>query len=34
MSRGIDITFVSNFINYDLPENYENYVDRIGSYGR
>ena len=33
-ARGIDISNVSNVINYDLPEVAENYVHRIGRTGR
>ena len=34
MSRGIDISGVSHVINYDVPENAEDYVHRIGRTGR
>ncbi len=34
MSRGIDITGVTHVINYDIPENSEDYVHRIGRTGR
>ncbi len=33
-SRGIDIEEVSHVINYDLPEDTENYIHRIGRTGR
>lgn len=33
-ARGLDIDDVSHVINYDLPENYEDYVHRIGRTGR
>lgn len=33
-SRGLDIDNVSHVINYDLPENYEDYIHRIGRTGR
>lgn len=33
-ARGIDINDVTHVINYDLPENPENYVHRIGRTGR
>jgi len=33
-ARGLDITDVSHVINYDLPENYDDYVHRIGRTGR
>lgn len=33
-ARGIDVASVSDVINYDLPENYEDYVHRIGRTGR
>lgn len=33
-ARGIDIPDVTHVINYDLPENPENYVHRIGRTGR
>ena len=33
-SRGLDIDNVSHVINYDLPENYDDYVHRIGRTGR
>jgi ATP-dependent RNA helicase DeaD len=34
VGRGIDITNISHIINYDLPEDPENYVHRIGRTGR
>ncbi len=33
-SRGIDVTKIESVINYDLPEDVENYVHRIGRTGR
>lgn len=33
-ARGIDISGVSHVINYDEPENYEDYIHRIGRTGR
>lgn len=33
-SRGIDVTGISLVINYDLPDNTEDYVHRIGRTGR
>ena len=33
-ARGIDVPDVSHVINYDLPENYEDYIHRIGRTGR
>ena len=33
-SRGIDIDLVSHVINYDVPEEPENYVHRVGRTGR
>ena len=33
-SRGIDLTSVSHVINYDTPEQAENYIHRIGRTGR
>jgi ATP-dependent RNA helicase RhlE len=33
-ARGIDVPDVSHVINFDLPENYEDYVHRIGRTGR
>ena len=33
-SRGIDVTGIELVINYDLPEDAENYVHRIGRTGR
>ncbi len=34
VSRGIDVMGISHIINYDLPEDPENYVHRIGRTGR
>jgi ATP-dependent RNA helicase DeaD len=34
VSRGIDVTGISHIINYDLPEDPESYVHRIGRTGR
>ena len=34
LARGIDIQQVSVVINYDLPNNRENYIHRIGRSGR
>lgn len=34
VARGIDIDDVTHVINFDLPENYEDYVHRIGRTGR
>ena len=33
-SRGLDIKDVTHVINYDEPENYEDYTHRIGRTGR
>ena len=33
-ARGIDINDISHVINYDLPNNYETYIHRIGRTGR
>ncbi|MCF7833719.1 MAG: DEAD/DEAH box helicase [Candidatus Pacebacteria bacterium] len=33
-ARGLDIPDVSHVINYDIPQNYETYVHRIGRTGR
>ena len=33
-SRGIDIPSITHVINYDMPENVEEYVHRIGIAGR
>lgn len=33
-ARGIDVQQVSLVINYDLPNNRENYIHRIGRSGR
>lgn len=34
IARGIDVTDVSHVINFDIPENEENYIHRIGRTGR
>jgi len=34
VGRGIDVKNISHVINYDLPEDPENYVHRIGRTGR
>jgi ATP-dependent RNA helicase DeaD len=34
VGRGIDVTNISHIINYDLPDDIENYVHRIGRTGR
>jgi len=34
VSRGIDVSGISHIINYDLPEDVESYVHRIGRTGR
>ncbi len=34
VGRGIDVTGISHVINYDLPEDPENYVHRVGRTGR
>ena len=34
VSRGIDVKGISHIVNYDLPEDIENYVHRIGRTGR
>lgn len=34
VGRGIDVTGISHIVNYDLPEDAENYVHRIGRTGR
>jgi ATP-dependent RNA helicase DeaD len=34
VGRGIDVTNISHIINFDLPEDPENYVHRIGRTGR
>jgi ATP-dependent RNA helicase DeaD len=34
VGRGIDVTNISHIINYDLPEDPENYIHRIGRTGR
>lgn len=33
-ARGLDIKGVSHVINYDIPENYDDYIHRIGRSGR
>lgn len=33
-ARGLDIDHVTHVINYDLPENYQDYIHRIGRTGR
>jgi superfamily II DNA/RNA helicase len=33
-ARGLDISDVSHVINYELPENFEDYIHRIGRTGR
>ena len=33
-ARGIDVSSVSDVINYDLPEQFEDYIHRIGRTGR
>jgi superfamily II DNA/RNA helicase len=33
-ARGIDIPNITHVINYDMPENVEEYVHRIGRAGR
>lgn len=33
-ARGLDIPDVTHVINYELPENYEDYINRIGRTGR
>jgi ATP-dependent RNA helicase RhlE len=33
-ARGIDVTRIESVINYDLPDDVENYVHRIGRTGR
>ena len=33
-ARGLDISNISHVINYDAPENYDDYVHRIGRTGR
>ena len=33
-ARGLDITDVSHVINFDEPENYTDYIHRIGRTGR
>ena len=34
VGRGIDVTGISHIINYDLPDDIENYVHRVGRTGR
>jgi ATP-dependent RNA helicase DeaD len=34
VGRGIDVTNISHIVNFDLPEDIENYVHRIGRTGR
>ena len=34
VGRGIDVTGISHVVNYDLPEDIENYVHRVGRTGR
>src|SRR5262249_32440125 len=34
VGRGIDVMGISHIINYDLPDDVENYVHRIGRTGR
>ncbi len=34
VGRGIDVTGISHIINYDLPEDPDNYVHRVGRTGR
>jgi ATP-dependent RNA helicase DeaD len=34
VGRGIDVTGISHIINYDLPEDADNYIHRIGRTGR
>ena len=33
-SRGLDVNNISHVINYDMPENYDDYIHRIGRTGR
>jgi ATP-dependent RNA helicase RhlE len=33
-ARGIDVDGVTHVINYQLPQNYEDYIHRIGRTGR
>ena len=33
-ARGLDIPHVTHVINYDIPENYDDYIHRIGRTGR
>jgi len=33
-SGGLDINNITHVINYDIPENYDDYIHRIGRTGR
>jgi ATP-dependent RNA helicase DeaD len=33
-SRGLDVNNITHVINYDIPENYDDYIHRIGRTGR
>lgn len=33
-ARGLDVADITHVINYDKPNNYEDYVHRIGRTGR
>jgi superfamily II DNA/RNA helicase len=33
-ARGLDVSDISHVINYDKPNNYEDYIHRIGRTGR
>ncbi len=33
-SRGLDVNNISHVINYDIPENYDDYIHRVGRTGR
>ena len=33
-SRGLDVNNITHVINYDIPENYQDYIHRIGRTGR
>ena len=33
-SRGLDVNNITHVINYDMPNNYEDYIHRIGRTGR
>jgi superfamily II DNA/RNA helicase len=33
-SRGLDVNNISHVINYDMPQNYDDYIHRIGRTGR